>query len=47
MRVNAALHGQINHDWFGLPDGTMNAGAQILDVDTKKFNDDITATGLF
>ncbi len=46
IRVNAVLHGQINHDWFGLPDGTMDAGAQILVVDTKKFNDAISASGL-
>jgi hypothetical protein len=38
IRVNAVLHGQINHDWFGLPDGNLDASAQILVVRTDKFS---------
>ena len=44
MSVNAVLHGQINHDWFGLPDGQLDASAQILVVDTQKFSSLLTAS---
>lgn len=43
FRVNAVLDGEFDHDPFGLPDGTLAAGAEVLVADTDLLNAAITA----
>jgi hypothetical protein len=46
FRVNGVFTGEFEHDWFGLPDGFLSAGAEILIVDTDALTAAIAASHL-
>jgi hypothetical protein len=46
FRVNAAFNGEFEHDWFGLPDGFLAAGAEVLIADTDAMMAAIAASHL-
>jgi hypothetical protein len=46
FRANANFNGEYEHDWFGLPDGNLASGGEVLVADTVKLNAAMAASHL-